>query len=106
MKALTPFLLVLGFFVTAGAGETTTPTVIRANQIGYSPDDPKIALLSSSDPQTGTFSVGGFTSDIGPDLGAWGPFKHNYRLDFSAVKKPGHYEIEFQQLKSLPFDIG
>jgi hypothetical protein len=65
-----------------------------------------MALLSTSDPQSGPFSVGEFSADIGPDQGPWGPFKHNYRLDFSSLKTAGHYEIGFRDVKSLPFDIG
>ena len=62
---------------------------IRVNQVGYLPDDPKIAVLSSDEPLTGEFQVGDFTADIGADQGAWGPFAHNYRLDFSDVKSSG-----------------
>src|SRR4051794_17808149 len=80
--------------------------VIRANQIGYFPDDAKMALLSTSEPQAGRFAVGDFTADIGADQRAWGPFKHNYRLDFSSLKTPGRYEIRFGDVKSLPFEIG
>ena len=80
--------------------------VIRANQIGYLPKDPKIAILSASTPQKGTFTVGTFTADIGADQGAWGPFKHNYRLDFTKVEEPGRYEVWAGAAKSLPFEIG
>ncbi len=79
---------------------------IRANQIGYVPNDFKIAILSSDDPLEGNFKVGDFTAPIGPDQGAWGPFAHNYRLDFSALRTPGHYAVTFKDTKSIPFDIG
>ena len=78
---------------------------IRANQIGYLPSDPKIAILSSDQPLAGTFRVGDFSADIGPDQGAWGPFAHNYRLDFTRLRTPGRYVIEFEQVRSLPFLI-
>lgn len=80
--------------------------VIRANQIGYLPGDSKIAILSSSRPQTGEFRVGEFTASIGADQGAWGPFAHNYRLDFTALTTPGRYEILGGDTRSLPFAIG
>lgn len=80
--------------------------VIRANQIGYLPDDPKMALLSSAEPQSGKFTVGDFAANIGPDQGGWGPFKHNYRLDFSGQTKPGRYEIVLDGEKSLSFNVG
>lgn len=79
---------------------------IRANQIGYLEDDPKIAVLSSGKPLEGSFSVGSFSAPIGPDQGAWGPFAHNYRLDFSAVRTPGTYRVRFGAVESLPFAIG
>src|SRR5687768_15825142 len=80
--------------------------VIRASQIGYLPGDPKIAILSASTPQAGKFTVGEFTADVGPDQGAWGPFKHNYRLDFSTLRMPGKHQIRVGKTVSLPFEIG
>ena len=93
---------------------TTQPTqpaasdvcVIRANQIGYLPADPKVAILSSSTPQAGQFHVGILAADIGADCGAWGPFAHNYRLDFTALDTPGRYTIRAGAVESLGFDIG
>ena len=79
---------------------------IRANQIGYYPGDPKVAVLSSDEELSGRFQVGDFAADIGSDQGQWGPFKHNYRLDFSKLTKPGKYQIVFGEHKSLPFRIG
>jgi len=79
---------------------------IRVNQIGYLPNDPKIAVLSSGEPLEGEFSIGDLRASIGPDQGAWGPFAHNYRLDFSAVREPGRYRVEFGEAKSPEFSIG
>ena len=79
---------------------------IRVNQIGYLPDDPKIAVLSSDEPLTGEFQVGEFQADVGADQGAWGPFAHNYRLDFSDVKSAGEYRVTFGEVASPKFDIG
>ena len=79
---------------------------IRVNQIGYLPSDPKIALLSSDTPCQGSFTVGPFRADIGPDSGAWGPFAHNYRLDFSRLREPGRYRVEVGQVKSPEFGVG
>src|SRR4029079_5785618 len=59
---------------------------------------------------TGKFHVGNFTADIGPDQGAWGPFAHNYRLDFSAATKPGQYQVVVEhaggRIESPRFAIG
>ena len=79
---------------------------IRVNRIGYLPGDVKIALLSSATPLSGTFHVGDFSAAIGSDRGAWGPFAHNYRLDFSGLQAPGTYTIRFGEVVSPPFAIG
>ncbi|NLX23554.1 MAG: hypothetical protein GXY55_18030 [Phycisphaerae bacterium] len=107
LAGLTPVWTAVGF-----AAETTTQPAadpgpwIRVNQIGYLPGDPKIAILSSGRPLSGTFTVGEFQADIGLDDGAWGPFEHNYRLDFSALRAPGRYRVAFGDTHSLPFAIG
>src|SRR5262245_2624340 len=79
----------------AAAAETAW---IRVNQVGYLPGDPKIAVLSSDEPLAGQFRVGDFVGDVGADQGAWGPFAHNYRLDFSAVREAGAYRVEFDDI--------
>jgi hypothetical protein len=79
---------------------------IRVNQVGYLPDDPKIAVLSSERSLAGSFRVGELEADIGVDQGPWGPFAHHYRLDFSALRKPGRYAITFQGVTSPSFEIG
>lgn len=78
---------------------------VRVNQIGYLPDDPKIAILSSNIPRTGSFQVGEYIAGIGPDCGPWGPFRHNYRLDFSTVREPGRYRVQAGENRSLDFTI-
>ena len=78
---------------------------IRVNLIGYLPDDPKVAVLSSIGLLEGEFRVGEFKGSIGTDEGAWGPFAHNYRLDFSAVRAAGRYRVEFKDIKSEEFSI-
>jgi endoglucanase len=79
---------------------------IRVNQIGYLPGDPKIAILSSDEPLAGEFRVGEFAADVGADQGAWGPFAHNYRLDFGTVRDAGMYRVEFGEVASPEFAIG
>jgi hypothetical protein len=79
---------------------------IRVNQVGYLPGDPKIAVLSSDAPLSGAFRVGSFSADIGRDTGAWGPFAHNYRLDFSGLRATGLFRIEHERTKSSEFAIG
>jgi hypothetical protein len=36
----------------------------------------------------------------------WGPFAHNYRLDFSILDKPGRYRIHFGEVESPSFSVG
>lgn len=103
-------LLLGGAVATAGQSasqpaENTGPW-LRANQVGYLPGDPKIAILSSDKPLEGTFQVGEFSAPIGPDQGSWGPFAHNYRLDFSPLTTPGRYRLRYAGVESLPFSIG
>jgi hypothetical protein len=105
-KALALAVLAFALAACAVPREAAGELWIRANQIGYLPDDPKIALLSSDRPCAGGFRVGEFRADIGPDQGPWGPFAHNYRLDFGALRTPGRYRIEFGGVSSLPFTIG
>lgn len=98
--------LLLALSAWAAVADETAGPWIRVNQVGYLPGDPKIAVLSSERPLSGAFSVGGFRGDIGPDQGAWGPFRHNYRLDFTAFGTPGRYRVHFGGVDSLPFNIG
>ena len=99
-------LLLAGCAVLAACGQAADGVWIRVNQVGYLPDDPKIALLSSDRPLAGQFHVGAFSAEIGPDHGAWGPFAHNYRLDFTALMEPGRYTIRFERVRSHTFIIG
>ncbi len=79
---------------------------IRVNHVGYKCRDMKIAILSSDRPHTGRFTVGEFSHELGVDQGAWGPFAHNYRLDFTALKKPGRYHIRAGDVVSPEIRIG
>src|SRR5690606_15047012 len=89
----------------AGAAAAVGPW-IRVNQVGYLPRDPKVAILASATPLEGTFRVGPFAADIGADHGAWGPFAHHYRLDFTALTAPGRYAVAFGEVTSPAFAIG
>ena len=73
---------------------------IRVNHVGYLPDAPKVAVACAL---TGTavseFSVIDLQGRrvFGParvhDGGAFGPCVQAFRLDFSALRRPGHYLI-------------
>ena len=89
---------------------------IGFSQIGYIPEQPKVAVieLDKNDPiQTGIASL----MRINPDgttaeaykaqVKSWGPyFKYNYvRFDFTSVKEPGVYYIQYGKTKTNDFLI-
>jgi hypothetical protein len=75
---------------------------IRANTVGYLPDDPKIAIVASDEPLSGRAAIGRLSVDLGPDEGAWGPFRHHYRVDFTALREPGRHTI---RVRSVELDV-
>lgn len=95
------------------AGEASVH--LRANQVGYRPDEAKLAVAFSHAPVTGTFSLledasgqVAFTDVIAnsPAPG-WDTFEHHYRLDFSTHCTPGRYRIRIDATgeESRPFAI-
>lgn len=90
---------------------------LRANQIGYLPEDDKIALAFS--PQAlpnARFEIIDAVSGqrvwgpqkLGNNAGAYGNFAYHYRLDFTAFRQPGRYKLRIAGAadESLPFNIG
>lgn len=86
---------------------------IRVNQLGYRPVDIKVAVFLSKkaanvrsfclvDVSTGKTA---FRSQQVERAGNYPPFKDVYRLDFSAVRKPGLYFIEAGGARSPVFRI-
>lgn len=88
------------------------PIYLRANQVGYNPGEPKIAVAFSKSSLPRKFYIvdatsqknvlGGKTETIGA---AWGQFTNHAELDFSSLKKPGNYFIRCGDSVSLPFEI-
>ncbi len=81
------------------AAAASTTVLIRINQLGYLPDAPKVAVFCSLAPtELRDFVV---TDTAGRKIlqrpatlaKPFGPCVANYRLDLSAVKKPGAYRI-------------
>ena len=102
--------------VVAGAVAADPTVHLRANQVGYLPDETKIAVAFSATPVTGTFSLWGdaatsvaFTGEIvkSPASG-WDGFAHYYLLDFSHFNVPGRYRVRIDATgdQSRPFTIG
>ncbi|HYW34127.1 MAG TPA: glycoside hydrolase family 9 protein [Balneolaceae bacterium] len=89
---------------------------VRVNQLGYLPNDDKIALAFSHqkhriryaivDAKTGKRVWG--PAIIEKNGGSFGNFKFHYELDFSAFQKPGYYKVKILNggPVSLPFHIG
>ena len=88
-------------FVLATSAHAQTATLhIRVNQVGYLPDAPKIAVACALERADVTeFSVVDLQGRrvFGParahDGGAFGPCVQAFRLDFSALRRPGDYII-------------
>lgn len=85
---------------------------IRINQLGYLPDLPKGAVWcaqsgnvpsewSLRDAKTGAEVTKGKTQSFG----AYGPFRHTARLDFSFYKKSGSYYLQAGETRSAVFSI-
>src|SRR5437762_9931184 len=73
---------------------------IRVNQVGYLPNEPKIALvLTDADRAGKSFEVrdhaGAMVKSfkVGRDRGAYGQFDHVYELDITKLRTRGRYRI-------------
>ncbi|MGO9914027.1 MAG: cellulase N-terminal Ig-like domain-containing protein [Isosphaeraceae bacterium] len=87
---------------------------LRANQVGYSAKDMKVAIAFSESPLPAKFAV------VAADTGAsvfegetvslpgerWGKFDQYGELDFTGVTRPGRYVLRMGEARSLPFAIG
>jgi peptidoglycan/xylan/chitin deacetylase (PgdA/CDA1 family) len=90
-----------------------TTTVIRINELGYTPQGIKVAVWGSkADDIPASFSLinadnnqGVFTADLKKDFGAYGPFAHSFRLDFSSFHIPGKYFLKVGNIISPVFSI-
>jgi endoglucanase len=87
---------------------------IRINQLGYTPGGLKVAVwVSKEDSSFGRWELVERTTGklvmigyAGRDYGAYGPFKHSHRLNFSAVHQPGEYILKAGGVSSPAFRIG
>ncbi len=101
--------------LAAASAQAGDPVHLRANQIGYRPDEHKVAVAFSNDPVEGNFSLvdadgeAQLTAPVVPNqAGGWGCFEHYYRLDFTEFDQPGRYRIRVDATGELsrPFTIG
>jgi hypothetical protein len=78
-----------------------TALYIRVNQVGYLPEARKVAVACALEPvEVKSFTVvdEGGKRVLGPTRvraeGAFGPCTTTYRLDFSALRRPGTYRLQ------------
>jgi hypothetical protein len=92
------------------------PPMIAHSQVGYSPDQEKIAVieLDKNDKPLLNASVlkltdsGEWIEKLSGEVKAWGTYlRYNYaRFDFSSVRESGIYIIKYGSQKTDPFQIG
>ncbi|MFN7117310.1 MAG: glycoside hydrolase family 9 protein [Saprospiraceae bacterium] len=97
------FFIILNAVIIASSAAAQTDTWIRINQIGYLPNDVKVAVLCS---KKADFNIINFEvydvltkklvlkSNKIQSFGEWTAFKTTYRLDFSDIKTEGTYYIK------------
>jgi hypothetical protein len=101
---------------SAGA-ENPDTVYVRANQVGYLPDEAKIAIAFAHRPLDDlSFEVIDLSSGervwgpqaFGENAGSFGNFAYHYRLDFSEFRESGQFRLRIVETKteSLPFRIG
>ena len=88
---------------------------IGFSQVGYTPDQPKVAVieLDKNDQPKATASLMRIMSDGSSEqayqgeIKTWGPYyKYNYvKFDFSEVRQPGVYYIQYGNTRSNDFII-
>ena len=89
-------------------------SVIRYNQLGYTPNGIKVAVYGNKAFTTqNKFQLVEAGSNkivlekaVGKAFGKYGPFTQTYRLDFSPFKQPGNYFLKCGEANSKVFMIG
>ncbi|NQU86812.1 MAG: glycoside hydrolase family 9 protein [Mariniphaga sp.] len=108
---------VLEWFIQPNSIDNWIKTpVISHSQVGYHPDQEKIAIieLDKNDTPLKTASVFQITEDgdrvekHSGDVVEWGEFlRYNYaKFDFSSIKEPGLYSIKYDDQQTKTFQIG
>lgn len=111
LTAIPSYALSSGNFRFIGTRDTST--VIRINELGYTPYGVKVAVWGSkTEDIPATFSLINaendrvvFTENMQHDFGAYGPFDHSFRLNFSSFHAPGEYYLKAGNITSPVFPI-
>ncbi|HYG19042.1 MAG TPA: glycoside hydrolase family 9 protein [Ohtaekwangia sp.] len=100
--------------VTLLSAQVSESAWIRINQLGYTPGGVKAAVWASkiAAPSDITFSLinaktskAVLTKKASGDFGAYGPFAHAARLEFTEFRTPGTYYLQVGTVQSPTFDI-
>ena len=86
---------------------------LRASQVGYPVQSPKLAVALAHEPLPEHFDVVEIDSGRSVFQGAtrsspgmsWGQFKHVAELDFSALRQPGRFRLRLGKAVSLPIVV-
>lgn len=117
MKFLNKILCVVLIFNAGIAGvcdaKVTVGPWIRINQLGYAPKSVKVAVLGAKTTVRNSsfeiIDVGSgkvvFKGKASPDIGAYGPFTHTFRLDFTTLQQNGKYQVKAAGVTSPVFEI-
>ena len=105
--------ILLCALLTHGSSQSATQSWIRINQLGYTPDGLKTAVLAAKTKlPNGNFQLIDattqktvFTAPTGYSFGAYGPFTDTRRLDFSKFKRRGRYFLKAGTSRSPIFTI-
>lgn len=104
---------VLFFFLFLTSLNLAQSTWIRVNQLGYLPEDKKVAVLVSKEtPQVDRFELCEelshkvvFTSRSIQTFGAYASFRSGCRLNFSSFNREGRYYVRAAGVRSPSFRI-
>ncbi len=113
LRTATTYLLILIFIAPAVLSLRAEDFFIRANQIGYLPQDSKVGIAFGKSALPDSFTViaasDGKTVFQGKTRAVtgvkWGEFENHAELDFSAFKTPGQYILRVGDIRSFPFAI-
>src|SRR5689334_12416190 len=108
------WLIILLFPLVSFSQDDKSQSWIRINQLGYTTNGVKVAVWGSKKKEVVTlFHLWDaktkkivYSSMVGENFGAYGPFTLTFRLNFSSFKKPGRYYLTAGGAISPEFEIG
>jgi hypothetical protein len=89
--------------------------VVQVSQVGYHPDQPKVAIIELDQNETRrakatlfrVTETGSLETVLESTPKEWGNFLryHYVQFDFSTIKKPGMYQVQYGDYRTRPFQI-